>query len=495
MAAPRQRWRQPHHLATEVGDHLHVHPVPTVLGGVVGPAVTEAVALGQGAVQQDELGVRLPQNTQQNRGTGSQQLDDCAGVGVRSADRGQDEEPTRLLRRWVETSNASLNSTGALCVVAKVAVTRSVPSLKDLTVLGPDALAEHPVSPALVDHDDRRGESGTPCHALQGVGARRGVGDRQAPVRVERGRHDVRKASGQHRDRGHDGDAGERERPSLTAGLVREECRAIGYVIGLNLPRLLAVPVALVGSFVWMAYPAAMNVFWVRQLNGTNLAECCTLDQIAAPRSILAPVLVAIGLLLAARLVTIRQWALRILAPVVLAVAVAVSAWIVQPLGYGAAEPRSTALRTCSDTQPRVCLWPEQHDAAKDIVTWATDPHTRLADLGVTTAAELSPRSSTPTSNTVHSLVALSALPKDIPTCAKYGEWPGSRAFGPLSVWLTITAGADSRVVASGYAPAEVEVATRILQRPHRAQLAWFQQNAKTLTRCDLQPVLDPERF
>ncbi|WP_234328533.1 MULTISPECIES: hypothetical protein, partial [unclassified Streptomyces] len=37
----------------------------------------------------------------------------------------------------------------------------------------------------------------------------------------------------------------------------------VGYVLGLTLPRLLAVPVALVGSFVWMAYPAAMNVFWV----------------------------------------------------------------------------------------------------------------------------------------------------------------------------------------------------------------------------------------
>ncbi|MEZ3181866.1 hypothetical protein KYY02_25300 [Streptomyces pimonensis] len=270
---------------------------------------------------------------------------------------------------------------------------------------------------------------------------------------------------------------------------------AIGYVIGLSLPRVLAVPAALVGSFVWMAYPAAMNVFWVRQLNGTNLAECCSLDQVAAPRSILAPALVSIGLLLAARLVVLRQWGLRILAPIVLAVAVAVSAWIVHPLGYSAAEPRPTAVRTCSGTQPRVCLWPEQHDAATDVVTWATDAHTRLAGLGVTTTSELSPRSSTPTSNEIRSLVATSALPQDIPECAKHGEWPGSRALGPLTVWLAINAGADSQVVTSGYAPDEAAVATHILERPRHDQLAWFQQNAKTLTRCDLQPVLDPKRF
>ncbi|KOT99945.1 hypothetical protein ADK87_13600, partial [Streptomyces sp. NRRL F-4711] len=88
---------------------------------------------------------------------------------------------------------------------------------------------------------------------------------------------------------------------------------------------------ALVGSFVWMAYPAAMNVFWVRQLNGTNLAECCQLDQVAAPRSIVAPTLASIGLLAAAWLVTVRGRRLRPLAPVVLTVAIAISAWIVHP--------------------------------------------------------------------------------------------------------------------------------------------------------------------
>ncbi|MGC5342347.1 DUF7224 domain-containing protein [Streptomyces sp. DT171] len=269
----------------------------------------------------------------------------------------------------------------------------------------------------------------------------------------------------------------------------------VGYVLGLSLPRLLAVPMALVGSFVWMAYPAAMNVFWVRQLNGTNLAECCTLDQVVAPRSILAPVLVSIGLLAAAWLVTVRRRGRRFIAPVVLTVAVAVSAWIVHPLGYSATESRSAVSHTCSGTRPQVCLWPEQHDAARDVATWATDAHSRLSAVGVTPAAQLSPRSSTPTSDDVRALLALSALPKDIPACAKTGEWPGSRAYGPLSVWLTITAGADPQVVASRYAPTEVEIAKRVLKRPQPAQRVWFQRNTKALTRCDLQPILDSERL
>jgi len=44
----------------------------------------------------------------------------------------QDEGPTRLLRRWVETSNTSLNGIGALSVADGDVATRSVATLKEL---------------------------------------------------------------------------------------------------------------------------------------------------------------------------------------------------------------------------------------------------------------------------------------------------------------------------------------------------------------------------
>lgn len=65
--------------------------MPTVLGRVVGAAVAEAVALSQGAVEQDELGVCLAQSAQQTGRAGGQEIDDRGGVGVRGADR--DAEP------------------------------------------------------------------------------------------------------------------------------------------------------------------------------------------------------------------------------------------------------------------------------------------------------------------------------------------------------------------------------------------------------------------
>jgi hypothetical protein len=53
----------PHERAWQAeGDDLDVHAVSAVLGGVVGLAVTGAVALGEGAVQQDEVRVALAQD-------------------------------------------------------------------------------------------------------------------------------------------------------------------------------------------------------------------------------------------------------------------------------------------------------------------------------------------------------------------------------------------------------------------------------------------------
>jgi hypothetical protein len=56
MGAARQRGRDPQNLADRIGDDLDVHAVAAVLGGVVGAAAADAVALGEGAVQKDERG-------------------------------------------------------------------------------------------------------------------------------------------------------------------------------------------------------------------------------------------------------------------------------------------------------------------------------------------------------------------------------------------------------------------------------------------------------
>lgn len=96
VSAARQSGRKPQQLAAGVGDDLHVHAVAPVFVGMVGPAVADPVALGEGAVQQDEVRLGLPQDLQQTRCSFGKQVDDRAGVGVSGGLA--DPEPGRDLR-------------------------------------------------------------------------------------------------------------------------------------------------------------------------------------------------------------------------------------------------------------------------------------------------------------------------------------------------------------------------------------------------------------
>ncbi|MFD5918194.1 hypothetical protein ACFVYP_14790 [Kitasatospora sp. NPDC058201] len=272
---------------------------------------------------------------------------------------------------------------------------------------------------------------------------------------------------------------------------------AVGYVLGHVLPRLLAVPLALIASFLWMAYPSALDAFWVRQLNGRNLTECCALDQLPATRAVLAPAVVAVGMAAAAWIWTTLRGNNRLSAVLALAATVAAGAWIAAPLGYRAAQARPESEQTCTTTAPRVCLWPEQRAAATRITDWAVEADRHLHAVGLSQPLTVSPFSARPGKDEVQSLVALGYIPDRAPDCAKepFARWPGAEAVSPLSSWLKLTAGVTPTTVEGRYRPQEVQIARQVMTLPHAEQLAWFQKNADTLARCDVKPVLDPAQY
>ncbi|MFE2723052.1 hypothetical protein [Kitasatospora sp. NPDC059327] len=271
----------------------------------------------------------------------------------------------------------------------------------------------------------------------------------------------------------------------------------VGYALGLTLPRLLAVPLTLVASFLWMAYPSTLDAFWVRQLNGRNLTECCALDEVPALRALAAPTVAVLGLLAAAWIWTALRERRRLTAAVTLVVTTAAGAWIAGPLGYHAASARPASEQTCTTTTPRVCLWPEQKAEAANITEWATQAQLRLQAAGLTDSAPVSPFSSRPTRDEVQSLVALQQIPNRAPQCAmeRGGRWPGVEAVAPLSSWLKLTAGVTPRTVEGRYREQEVRIASQVMALPRDEQLAWFRANADTLNRCDIKPVLDPAQY
>ncbi|MGG2462429.1 DUF7224 domain-containing protein [Streptomyces sp. RGM 3693] len=271
---------------------------------------------------------------------------------------------------------------------------------------------------------------------------------------------------------------------------------AAGYTAGLILPRLLAAPAALIASFLWMAFPAAMgNPPWLRQLNGHNFNECCALDQVPDGRGLGAAAIVAVGVTIACAAWINMSGVRRLLGPAVLGLALTTGCVMVAPMGYRSAQPRDLAELDCRTGPSGVCLWPEQQGAALSIEKWGSAARRNLEAAGVHPAQKVKVMSAAPRQGEVASVVAFSAVPQDIPPCARAGQWPGSQATGPVMAWLVLTAGTPPQDVEGAYAEAEVRLAQQVRHLPLVGQQRWFHRNAATLTRCDKQPDLAPEHF
>ncbi|MFJ5595212.1 hypothetical protein ACIQCG_36425 [Streptomyces noursei] len=269
-----------------------------------------------------------------------------------------------------------------------------------------------------------------------------------------------------------------------------------GYVAGLTLPRLLAAPAALVASFVWMAYPAAMNnPPWLRQLNGHNFNECCALDQVPDVRGFAAAAVVAVGVASACALWINLHGVLRLLAPVSVGLALVVGCVVATPMGYQAARPRDLAELDCRTGPSGICLWPEQHGAAKEIEEWGLQARRSLEAAGVRPARKVKVMTVAPRPGDVVTVMAFSAVPQDIPSCARTGQWPGSQATGPVMAWLALTAGAQPQDLEGHYIEGDVHLARKVRRLPLAGQQRWFHRNVATLTGCDKAPDLAPEHF
>ncbi|MEV8515364.1 hypothetical protein [Dactylosporangium sp. NPDC051484] len=136
----------------------------------------------------------------------------------------------------------------------------------------------------------------------------------------------------------------------------------VGYGLGVWLAPALALPISLGLSYVWLAYPAAIEPFWVRHLNGFSFESCCNIADVPATRALIGSTLVALGVVAAVLLALSggRRLLAGAAATFVLAFGAAVT--VVWPLGPEANQPRAGSPR-CAGDRPALCLWPEQEAA------------------------------------------------------------------------------------------------------------------------------------
>jgi hypothetical protein len=261
-----------------------------------------------------------------------------------------------------------------------------------------------------------------------------------------------------------------------------------GYLLGRFFPGLIAIPLAAVGSFLVLAYPPAMEPLWLRHLVGTALELCCTLDQVPAERGLLAPVVVALGILIAASLALVLPDGLaRFLAVAPLIGGLIAAALIARPLDWTPTQPRAIADLTCAETRlaVQVCTWPEQADQAETIQGQVVDALSNLEQIGVDYVGAVGMVSfpySDPEAHQVHATIVSRLMPAI--------ECPNGRTEHHVQLedrtvgWLYLTLGAE-------HLPALDSGAAGLARQVHHElspdeQRRWFTENLVELSVCPI---------
>jgi hypothetical protein len=298
-----------------------------------------------------------------------------------------------------------------------------------------------------------------------------------------------------------------------------------GYAIGMWLPAVAAVPVVLVGDYLWNVYPPAMEPLWLRHLT-QPASGCCMNTAAVDPGGIAAPALVAVGLAalaVAAAAVsrrTPRLGSLPSSAPYLgsaLAVVAALATTsagvgLVDQLGPDAIRARPVSDLVCAAPQGvRVCVWPEHASRLAETERTVSTAVERLRLVGVSPPDVVTesnrhpgPRQWTVTvrqdpgftsQDIVTSLVSdltvtLTNSPRDESraNCPADPATAAQQAFDSqdeLSIWLSVRAGRSAQEARDSSDPRTWAPVGRVLDTSLSSQKAWYRG---TLTRARCMP-------
>lgn len=281
---------------------------------------------------------------------------------------------------------------------------------------------------------------------------------------------------------------------------------SLGYALGRHLTAVFSVPLALVGSWLWLVYPVALEPLWVRHLTGYPQA-CCDVSTVPAPGAIAAPVVLATAAVLAAAaLLTHARPAVRGVAAAVLAAAgFAAAIPLVDELGAEPTSARSEHELRCRGEAPRVCLWPEHEDVAELVASEASAMQAELAAIGVETPGTVSEAAAAdgrawfvgvhPTLDRESvRLTLLQGLLPTVPSCAEMTPYVAYAAYWPMALWLGRRTGIEDEALATWTTPEDRREAAAVERLDPDAQLAWYRANRRALGRCDVDPILVASR-
>lgn len=275
----------------------------------------------------------------------------------------------------------------------------------------------------------------------------------------------------------------------------------LGFGVGCVLSRIIAVPTVLIGVTLWLAIPATLETPWVRYLTGV-LSAALTFTDDLAPSVLLAPLVLAAGVVAAVLLgsVPVRSRLLRAGVALCCVVAGAVPAQaMVADAGYEAPTVPRTGAQTCDEGAPRICVPEEFADALPQLRAAANKALPNLAEAGVDVPgavayvsqdARLEPGDwrmhlERPVSDLrAFNAVATAVIPA-FRECPDLPDDHGHPSPGPLAAWLRVSAGMDERD-ASGVGTVRARrEAERVRGLDRVEQRRWFDVQLRALRSCD----------
>lgn len=278
---------------------------------------------------------------------------------------------------------------------------------------------------------------------------------------------------------------------------------SVGAGLAFWLPRLVAAPVVLVGGYLWLVMPLALEPLWLRNLTGL-WSSCCDISDEIAPQALAATLIVHTGVIVfgLALMFARKVWVGLTVGAACLAVSGAVGAALVTDFGPDPVRARTTSL-ACSTDQVTICVWPEHEE---NLVTIASTTRSAVASWrasgipapGAWTEAKVGSGGvyfqapSAPDEGAIRAAITYALLPP-VPACADDQAYPAGQLREYVFYWLAESAGGTNARNWGVGAKAKSFVED-LRTQPAQSQLDWYSAASEALAGCDSVEVPGLER-
>ncbi|MFJ8619004.1 hypothetical protein ACIRD4_24550 [Streptomyces clavifer] len=279
---------------------------------------------------------------------------------------------------------------------------------------------------------------------------------------------------------------------------------AIGWSLGLIMPRSIAAPIAGIGCWAWLSMPHATSNATVRHLGGF-IDGASTVTDLRSPAAYLVPWLVAAGFAVAALLLTqVRKRPATSVVGSVLVASITFTGGLALVSDWGFHSPTQARAVTlvCVGDAPRVCVPPEYEPYAATLYRDALTPIGRLKAAGLQPPEELRiasakqhlPKGTWPlfwslpsphAEGDVRSEYAVELAESAVTGVAAAQGVHDCRQPGSLTAaWAALVIGADESSMKQAMVETDWAAIQKIRQLPPPEQADWFTRHVTAQDHC-----------